>query len=204
MIGFNAVLMSEHFGAFFAFVVLHVALLVVYVKRTLPPRQFWLVVSGVVSVAAAALAAGVAVVAGYVLRSPTLGWTGERAGGPPRPPHHLTSGLRSSAHCGATAVRGPSPSLNTLESHACAGRSLSLLDPTYASRFIPIIASVSEHQPPNWSSYIMDLHVLVAFVPAGIMACFTRRSDGSIFLILYGVTAVYFSGVMVRFGLGVV
>ena len=27
------------------------------------------------------------------------------------------------------------------------GRSLSLLDPTYAKKFIPIIASVSEHQP---------------------------------------------------------
>jgi hypothetical protein len=27
------------------------------------------------------------------------------------------------------------------------GRSLSLLDPTYATKYIPIIASVSEHQP---------------------------------------------------------
>lgn len=42
------------------------------------------------------------------------------------------------------------------------GRSLSLLDPTYASKYIPIIASVSEHQPPNWTSYIMDLHMLVS------------------------------------------
>lgn len=37
----------------------------------------------------------------------------------------------------------------------------------------------------------------VLFVPAGIISCFTRRSDGALFLILYGVTAVYFSGVMV-------
>ncbi len=44
---------------------------------------------------------------------------------------------------------------------------MTLLDPTYASRFVPIIASVSEHQPPQWSSYIMDLHVLVALAPAG-------------------------------------
>lgn len=34
------------------------------------------------------------------------------------------------------------------------GRSLSLLDPTYASKYIPIIASVSEHQPPTTYSYI--------------------------------------------------
>lgn len=40
------------------------------------------------------------------------------------------------------------------------GRSLSLLDPTYASKYIPIIASVSEHQPSTWANYVMDLHIL--------------------------------------------
>ena len=43
-----------------------------------------------------------------------------------------------------------------------AGRSLSLLDPTYASKYIPIIASVSEHQPPTWSSYFTDINVMVS------------------------------------------
>ena len=43
-----------------------------------------------------------------------------------------------------------------------AGRSLSLLDPTYASKYIPIIASVSEHQPPSWPSYFTDLQVRCA------------------------------------------
>jgi dolichyl-diphosphooligosaccharide--protein glycosyltransferase len=37
------------------------------------------------------------------------------------------------------------------------GRSLTLLDPTYAKKYIPIIASVSEHQPTSWSSYFFDL-----------------------------------------------
>lgn len=41
------------------------------------------------------------------------------------------------------------------------------------------------------------LHAQVLFVPAGLIVCFTRRSDGALFLILYGCTAVYFSGVMV-------
>ena len=49
---------------------------------------------------------------------------------------------------------------------AIAGRSLSLLDPTYASKYIPIIASVSEHQPPSWPSYFTDLQVRPA-LPAG-------------------------------------
>ncbi|CBI35275.3 unnamed protein product, partial [Vitis vinifera] len=35
------------------------------------------------------------------------------------------------------------------------GRFYSLLDPTYAKDHIPIIASVSEHQPTAWSSFIM-------------------------------------------------
>ena len=47
-----------------------------------------------------------------------------------------------------------------------AGRSLSLLDPTYASKYIPIIASVSEHQPPAWTSYFTDLNALVRFLPS--------------------------------------
>ncbi|CAI0425554.1 unnamed protein product [Linum tenue] len=78
------------------------------------------------------------------------------------------------------------------------GRSLTLLDPTYASKYIPIIASVSEHQPPTWPSYFMDINVLAFLVPAGIIACFMPLSDSSSFVILYIVTSVYFSGVMVR------
>jgi Oligosaccharyl transferase STT3 subunit len=85
----------------------------------------------------------------------------------------------------------PPPPLRT-------GRSLSLLDPTYASKYIPIIASVSEHQPPAWPSYFTDLNICVLLVPAGIIAAFRPLTDASLFLILYGVTAVYFSGVMVR------
>lgn len=78
------------------------------------------------------------------------------------------------------------------------GRSLSLLDPTYASKYIPIIASVSEHQPTAWNSYFMDTHLLVLLAPAGLISAFFPLTDGSLFLLLYGVTAVYFSGVMVR------
>lgn len=56
---------------------------------------------------------------------------------------------------------------------------------------------MSEHQPPAWPSYFTDIHILVLLVPAGLAACFRPLSDASLFLILYGVTAVYFSGVMV-------
>jgi dolichyl-diphosphooligosaccharide--protein glycosyltransferase len=78
------------------------------------------------------------------------------------------------------------------------GRFWTLLDPTYAKEHIPIIASVSEHQPTTWASFFFDLHILVFLFPAGIYFCFGKLTDPEIFIICYGITAVYFAGVMVR------
>jgi dolichyl-diphosphooligosaccharide--protein glycosyltransferase len=78
------------------------------------------------------------------------------------------------------------------------GRFMVLLDPTYAKKHIPIIASVSEHQPTTWASFFFDLHILTLFLPVGLYFCFRDMTDASIFIILYGVLSVYFAGVMVR------
>lgn len=78
------------------------------------------------------------------------------------------------------------------------GRSLTLLDPTYAKKYIPIIASVSEHQPTTWGTFFMDLHNLLLFMPVGFYYCYKRVTYGSLFIALYGVLAVYFSCVMIR------
>ncbi|CAA9998603.1 unnamed protein product [Nesidiocoris tenuis] len=78
------------------------------------------------------------------------------------------------------------------------GRFYTLLDPSYAKNHIPIIASVSEHQPTSWSSFYFDLQILVFLFPAGLYFCFDNLTDANIFLILYGVTSIYFAGVMVR------
>merc|ERR1711976_549364 len=56
----------------------------------------------------------------------------------------------------------------------------------------------SEHQPTSWSSFYFDLQILTILFPAGLYYCFTRLTDHNIFIILYGVTSVYFAGVMVR------
>ncbi|GMH40934.1 hypothetical protein BSKO_08838 [Bryopsis sp. KO-2023] len=153
VVGFNAVLMSEHFGGFLAFGVLHVAMGIQWVKGLLPERSYRMAKHLLLMVGTALVAVIGVIVVGYVTTSPTYGWT---------------------------------------------GRSLSLLDPTYASKYIPIIASVSEHQPPTWSSYFTDINVLVLILPAGFIACFSPLTDASLFLLLYGLTSVYFSGVMVR------
>lgn len=78
------------------------------------------------------------------------------------------------------------------------GRFYSLLDPSYAKNHIPIIASVSEHQPTSWSSFYFDLQILVFLFPAGLYFCFSKLTDENIFIILYGLTSIYFAGVMVR------
>ncbi|KAJ6355494.1 hypothetical protein OIU76_026751 [Salix suchowensis] len=153
VVGFNAVMTSEHFASFLVFIIIHVVALVYHVKGNLSPRMFKVAVTLVVSVGLVVCCAMIAVLIALVASSPTKGWS---------------------------------------------GRSLSLLDPTYASKYIPIIASVSEHQPPTWPSYFMDINVLAFLVPAGIIACFLPLSDASSFVVLYIVTAVYFSGVMVR------
>lgn len=73
------------------------------------------------------------------------------------------------------------------------GRFYSLLDPSYAKNNIPIIASVSEHQPTTWSSFYFDLQMLVFMFPVGLYYCFAKLTDANIFIIIYGVTSIYFA-----------
>ncbi|GMM50854.1 dolichyl-diphosphooligosaccharide--protein glycosyltransferase subunit [Starmerella bacillaris] len=78
------------------------------------------------------------------------------------------------------------------------GRFYSLWDTNYAKIHIPIIASVSEHQPTPWTSFFMDLSVLTWFFPVGVYLAIQELRDEHVFLIVYAVFASYFSGVMVR------
>ncbi|KAF7798707.1 hypothetical protein EIP86_009931 [Pleurotus ostreatoroseus] len=78
------------------------------------------------------------------------------------------------------------------------GRFYSLWDTGYAKKYIPIIASVSEHQPTAWPSFFMDLNFLVFLFPAGVIMCFSKLRDEHVFVIIYAVVASYFAGVMVR------
>ncbi|KAL4001849.1 Oligosaccharyl transferase STT3 subunit family protein [Acanthocheilonema viteae] len=78
------------------------------------------------------------------------------------------------------------------------GRFYSLWDTGYAKIHIPIIASVSEHQPTTWVSFFFDLHITAAVFPVGLWYCVKNVNDERVFVILYAVTAVYFAGVMVR------
>lgn len=78
------------------------------------------------------------------------------------------------------------------------GRFYSLWDTGYAKVHIPIIASVSEHQPTAWPAFFFDLNFLIWLFPAGVYMCFRRLEDEHVFVVIYSVLASYFAGVMVR------
>jgi dolichyl-diphosphooligosaccharide---protein glycosyltransferase len=64
------------------------------------------------------------------------------------------------------------------------GRFYSLWDTGYAKIHIPIIASVSEHQPTAWPAFFFDLQLLIAVFPAGIYFAFKELKDEHVFLVL--------------------
>ena len=78
-------------------------------------------------------------------------------------------------------------------------RVYAIVDPTYGKKNMPIMASVSEHQPTAWASFFFDLHLLVMLFPCGLYYCFQKPlTDGKNFLIVFAITALYFSASMVR------
>lgn len=78
------------------------------------------------------------------------------------------------------------------------GRFYSLWDTGYAKIHIPIIASVSEHQPTAWPAFFFDLNLMIWLFPAGVYMCFQQLKDEHVFVVIYAVLASYFAGVMVR------
>lgn len=78
------------------------------------------------------------------------------------------------------------------------GRFYSLWDTGYAKIHIPIIASVSEHQPTAWPAFFFDLQYMIWLFPAGVYLCFQDLRDEHVFVVVYSLFGSYFAGVMVR------
>ena len=88
------------------------------------------------------------------------------------------------------------------------GRLLQMFDPTYASKKIPIIASVAEHQPTAWGKYYIDCALLIVLFPVGCYAALsgtTNQASGrrildetKLLLLIYGLSTLYFASIMVR------
>jgi dolichyl-diphosphooligosaccharide--protein glycosyltransferase len=80
------------------------------------------------------------------------------------------------------------------------GKFLTVINPFYRLDQ-RIFASVAEHLPSPWSSFYNTLLVLIFFFPLGMYFVFKRGRDEDWLIFLYGVTAVYFTGSMIRLGL---
>lgn len=91
--------------------------------------------------------------------------------------------------------QGALPIVNNISLFLSIPFSLLLSSPSYAKIHIPIIASVSEHQPTTWVSFFFDLHILVCTFPAGLWFCIKNINDERVFgrkiLLLFRFTAVF-------------
>ena len=63
---------------------------------------------------------------------------------------------------------------------------------------IPIISSVSEHQPMTWAELFNSIHIMMFLIPLGLYYCIRKPTDVNIIILTLGVTTIYFSGSMVR------
>ncbi len=65
----------------------------------------------------------------------------------------------------------------------------------------PILKSVSEHQIVTWSTFFRNTGVLIFFLLLSIYYLYEKPTERNFLLLLFGVTAIYFAGSMVRLAL---
>lgn len=63
---------------------------------------------------------------------------------------------------------------------------------------LPLIDSVSEHQPLNWGAFYHNMSTMVFFIPAGVYFALKKPTEKNLFILTLGLTAIYFSGSMIR------
>jgi dolichyl-diphosphooligosaccharide--protein glycosyltransferase len=64
-----------------------------------------------------------------------------------------------------------------------------------------LVQSVQEHRPATWGSFYYDLGIGVFFVPIGLYFAVQNPTNRNIFLLIFGLTAIYFAGSMARLSL---
>ena len=64
-----------------------------------------------------------------------------------------------------------------------------------------LVQSVQEHRPATWGSFYYDVGIGILFVPIGLYFAVQNPTNRNIFLVIFGLTAIYFAGSMVRLSL---
>jgi len=78
-----------------------------------------------------------------------------------------------------------------------AGRYASILNP-FERLANPILVSVQEHRPAAWGTLYYDLGVGILFIPVGFYFATQNPTNRNIYLILFGLTSIYFASTFVR------
>jgi len=61
-----------------------------------------------------------------------------------------------------------------------------------------LVQSVQEHRPATWGSFYFDVGIGILFVAVGLFFTVQNPTNRNIFLAIFGLTAIYFAGSMVR------
>jgi dolichyl-diphosphooligosaccharide--protein glycosyltransferase len=80
---------------------------------------------------------------------------------------------------------------------ALPGKYSALLNP-FEGLVNPVAASVQEHIPAAWGSMYYDLGIGILFIPVGFYFAAENPTNRNVYLILFGLTAIYFAGAMSR------
>jgi len=78
-----------------------------------------------------------------------------------------------------------------------AGKFISVINPLFRTGF-PLIESVAEHRISAWGSIYYDLGIVIVFFLAGFFFALRDLSNRSLFLVIFGLTSLYFACSMVR------
>lgn len=65
----------------------------------------------------------------------------------------------------------------------------------------PILKSVAEHQIATWLAFFNNIGIIIVFVPLSMYYLWEQPTEKNILLLLFGVTAIFFAGSMVRLAL---
>ncbi len=64
-----------------------------------------------------------------------------------------------------------------------------------------LVQSVQEHRPATWGSFYYDLGIGIFFIPVGLYFAVQNPTNRNIFITIFGLTAIYFAGSIVRLSL---
>jgi dolichyl-diphosphooligosaccharide--protein glycosyltransferase len=78
-----------------------------------------------------------------------------------------------------------------------AGKFLSVIDP-FERAAAPLIASVAEHRISAWGNIYYDLGIGILFFLSGLYFTLRNPTNRNVFLLLFGITSLYFAASMVR------